>query len=136
MQLLAVACLSLAAKMEEINVPLTVDLQVNETFIQNWDICHVNSSFLELDYVVTFEFVEQVGDPKFVFEGKTIQRMELLVLSTLKWRMQAYTLYTFIDHFVRTMNGDQIPSRPLISRSMQLILSIIRGLNLTLSLWI
>ncbi|XP_009614641.1 cyclin-D4-1 isoform X1 [Nicotiana tabacum] len=96
-QLLAVACLSLAAKMEEINVPLTVDLQV--------------------------------GDPKFVFEGKTIQRMELLVLSTLKWRMQAYTLYTFIDHFVRTMNGDQIPSRPLISRSMQLILSIIRGID-------
>ncbi|OIT03101.1 PREDICTED: cyclin-D4-1-like [Nicotiana attenuata] len=96
-QLLAVACLSLAAKMEEINVPLTVDLQV--------------------------------GDPKFVFEGKTIQRMELLVLSTLKWRMQAYTPCTFIDYFVRKMNGDQIPSRPLISRSIQLILSIIKGID-------
>ncbi|KAF2322150.1 hypothetical protein GH714_007906 [Hevea brasiliensis] len=49
-QLLAVACVSLAVKMEEANVPLSVDLQV--------------------------------GEPKFVFEAKTIQRMELLVLST------------------------------------------------------
>ncbi|KAF6165628.1 hypothetical protein GIB67_020014 [Kingdonia uniflora] len=30
MQLLAVACLSLAAKMEEIEVPLSVDLQVRD----------------------------------------------------------------------------------------------------------
>ncbi|MCD7470270.1 hypothetical protein HAX54_009994 [Datura stramonium] len=96
-QLLAVACLSLAAKVEEINVPSIVDLQV--------------------------------GDPKFVFEGKTIQRMELLVLSTLKWRMQAYTPCTFIDYFVRKMNGDQIPSGPMISKSLQLILSSIRGID-------
>ncbi|XP_055810962.1 cyclin-D4-1-like [Solanum dulcamara] len=96
-QLLAVACLSIAAKMEEIHVPLIVDLQV--------------------------------GNPKFVFEGKTIQRMELSVLSTLKWRMQAYTPCTFIDYFVRKMNGDQIPSEHLISKSMQLILSSIRGID-------
>ncbi|XP_060213141.1 cyclin-D4-1-like [Lycium barbarum] len=96
-QLLAVACLSLAAKMEEINVPSTVDLQV--------------------------------GDTKFMFEGKVIQRMELLVLSTLNWRMQAYTPCTFIDYFVRKMNGDQIPSRPLICKSVQLILSSIRGID-------
>ncbi|CAN4097317.1 unnamed protein product [Withania somnifera] len=96
-QLLAVACLSLAAKVEEITVPLLLDLQV--------------------------------GDPKFVFEGKTIQRMELLILSTLKWRMQAYTPCSFIDYFVRKMNGDQIPSGPMISKSVQLILSFIRGID-------
>ncbi|KAK4716854.1 hypothetical protein R3W88_015192 [Solanum pinnatisectum] len=96
-QLLAVACLSIAAKMEEIHVPLIVDLQV--------------------------------GNPKFVFEGKTIQRMELLVLSTLKWRMLAYTPCTFIDYFVRKMNDDQIPSERLISKAMQLILSSIRGID-------
>ncbi|KAF8377345.1 hypothetical protein HHK36_030722 [Tetracentron sinense] len=59
MQLLGVACLSIAAKMEETEMPLSVDLQVGET--------------------------------KFVFEARTIKRMELLVLSTLKWRMQAIT---------------------------------------------
>ncbi|XP_056857180.1 cyclin-D3-3-like, partial [Raphanus sativus] len=50
-QLTAVACLSLAAKVEEIRVPLLLDLQV--------------------------------GEARYVFEAKTIQRMELLILSTL-----------------------------------------------------
>ncbi|KAK9285635.1 hypothetical protein L1049_024833 [Liquidambar formosana] len=96
-QLLAVACLSLAAKMEETRVPQSVDLQV--------------------------------GEPKFVFEAKTIQRMELLVLSTLKWRMQAFTPCSFIDYFLTKINDDQHPLRSLISRSLQLILSTIKGID-------
>ncbi|KAG5583000.1 hypothetical protein H5410_053627 [Solanum commersonii] len=52
-----------------------------------------------------------VGNPNFVFEGKTIQRMEPLVLTTLKWRMLAYTPCTYIDYFVRKMNDLTIPSR-------------------------
>ncbi|KAF6160669.1 hypothetical protein GIB67_002734 [Kingdonia uniflora] len=97
MQLLAVTCLSLAAKMEEIEVPLTLDLQVEES--------------------------------KFVFEARTIQRMELLVLSTLKWRMQAVTPFSFIDHFLWKINGDQSPSLSSISRSIELILSTIKGID-------
>ncbi|KAI7734836.1 hypothetical protein M8C21_030678 [Ambrosia artemisiifolia] len=50
-QLLSVACLSLAAKMEEPEVPLLLDLQVSE--------------------------------PRFIFEPKTIQRMELWVMKKL-----------------------------------------------------
>ncbi|XP_059643154.1 cyclin-D4-1-like [Cornus florida] len=97
-QLLAVACLSLATKMEETKVPITVDLQV--------------------------------GEPKYVFEGKTIQRMELLVLNTLNWRMQACTPCSFIDYFLRKINGtDQLPSGPLISRSIRLILTTIKGID-------
>ncbi|KAA8546743.1 hypothetical protein F0562_003172 [Nyssa sinensis] len=96
-QLLAVACLSLATKVEETKVPMTVDLQV--------------------------------GEPKFVFEGKTIQRMELLVLSALKWRMQACTPCSFIDYFLRKINDDQFPSGSLISRSVQLILRTIKGID-------
>nr|CAD43141.1 cyclin D2 [Daucus carota] len=97
-QLLAVACLSLAAKMEEVNVPLTVDLQV--------------------------------ADPKFVFEAKTIKRMELLVLSTLKWRMQACTPCSFIDYFLRKINNaDALPSGSLIDRSIQFILKTMKGID-------
>ncbi|KAH9690485.1 Cyclin N-terminal domain-containing protein [Citrus sinensis] len=86
MQLLAVACLSLAAKMEETEVPLCLDLQV--------------------------------GQSKFLFEAKTIQRMELLVLSTLKWRMQAITPFSFLDYFTRKITDDdddhhQTPLRAL-----------------------
>ncbi|KAL5844425.1 hypothetical protein ACOSQ4_010383 [Xanthoceras sorbifolium] len=101
MQLLAVACLSLAAKMEETEVPLSLDLQV--------------------------------GDSKFLFEARTIQRMELLVLSTLKWRMQAVTPFSFIDYFIHKINDDdddQIPLSTLVLRSIQLIISTTKGIDL------
>ncbi|KAL5558536.1 hypothetical protein UlMin_034747 [Ulmus minor] len=97
MQLLAVACLSLAAKMDETEVPFSLDLQVAES--------------------------------KFVFEAKTIQRMELLVLSTLKWRMQAVTPFSYIDYFLHKINDDQIPHRASILRSIQLILSTNKGID-------
>ncbi|KAJ6337609.1 hypothetical protein OIU76_007315 [Salix suchowensis] len=96
MQLLAVACLSIAAKMEETDVPLSLDLQV--------------------------------GESSFVFEARTIQRMELLVLTTLGWRMQAITPFTFIDYFLSKINNDQTPPKSLILQSIHLILSTIRGI--------
>ncbi|KAM7257546.1 hypothetical protein ACFE04_013287 [Oxalis oulophora] len=98
MQLLAVACLSLAAKLDEAETPLSIDLQV--------------------------------GQAKFVFEAKTIQRMELLVLSTLRWRMQAVTPFSFLDYFLSKINDEQKPLRPLIKRSVKLISSIIKGIDL------
>lgn len=96
-QLLAVSCLSLAAKVEETDVPLSLDLQV--------------------------------GEAKYVFEARTIQRMELLVLSTLRWRMQAVTPFSFIDYFLCKINGEQTPIRTSISRSIQLILCTIKGID-------
>ncbi|XP_059624752.1 cyclin-D2-1-like [Cornus florida] len=66
-QLLSVACLSLAAKMEETRVPLLLDLQVLE--------------------------------PKFMFKPKTVQRMELLVMAALKWRLCVITPFDFLDYF-------------------------------------
>ncbi|MBA0734997.1 hypothetical protein Gogos_018882, partial [Gossypium gossypioides] len=65
-QLAAVACLSLAAKVEETQVPILLDLQVEES--------------------------------NYVFDSKTIQRMELLVLSTLQWRMNPITPISFFNH--------------------------------------
>ncbi|KAJ9545358.1 hypothetical protein OSB04_025065 [Centaurea solstitialis] len=90
MQLLAVSCLSLAAKMEETELPLILDFQV--------------------------------GGSRFVFEAKTIQKMELLVLTTLKWRMQAVTPFSFIHDFLWKVNDGQPTSKSLILRSTQLIL--------------
>ncbi|XP_075096985.1 cyclin-D4-1 isoform X2 [Nicotiana tabacum] len=96
-QLLAIACLSLAAKMEETIVPLSLDLQIKEA--------------------------------RFVFEARTIQRMELLILSTLKWRMHAITPFTFIDYFIRKINGDQIASRSLITKAVKVILRTLKGIH-------
>ncbi|XP_019438516.1 PREDICTED: cyclin-D2-1-like isoform X3 [Lupinus angustifolius] len=97
MQLLAVACLSLAAKIDECDVPMIVDLQF--------------------------------GESKFVFEAKAIQRMELLVLSTLNWRMQSITPFSFIDLFLYKINDDQSQLRSSILQSTQLILSTARGID-------
>ncbi|KAJ0786416.1 putative cyclin domain-containing protein [Helianthus annuus] len=102
MQLLSVTCLSLAAKVEETEIPTILDLQV--------------------------------GESRFVFEAKTIQKMELIVLSTLKWRMQSVTPFSFIDSFIRKVNDDgqsqsQTNLRSLILRSTQIILGLIQGIE-------
>ncbi|KAG7571753.1 Cyclin-like [Arabidopsis suecica] len=94
-QLLAVSCLSLAAKMEETDMPQIVDLQVE--------------------------------DPKFVFEAKTIKRMELLVLNTLNWRLQALTPFSFIDYFVDKISGHV--SENLIYRSSRFILNTTKAIE-------
>lgn len=96
-QLVAIACLSMAAKIEEVNVPSTLDLQA--------------------------------GVPKFLFEAKTIQRMEILVLNSLNWRIKAYTPCNFIDYYLRKMNEGGFPLGPLIGRSLGIILTTIEGIE-------
>lgn len=68
LQLLSVACLALAAKMEERKVPLLLDLQVIES--------------------------------RFLFKPKTVQRMELLVMASLKWRLRTITPFDFVHLFI------------------------------------
>ncbi|CAH8320443.1 unnamed protein product [Eruca vesicaria subsp. sativa] len=99
MQLLAVACLSLAAKLEETCVP-------------------------------KFLTVLQVGHPQFLFEAKTIQRMELLVVSKLKGSLRAITPCSYISYFLRKMSkSDQEPSNTLVSRSLQVLASKTKGID-------
>ncbi|MBA0730482.1 hypothetical protein Golax_025781 [Gossypium laxum] len=79
-QLAAIACLSLAAKVEETQVPLLLDLQVEES--------------------------------RYVFEPKTVQRMEILVLSTLQWKMNPVTPLSFLDYIARRLGlKDHLYSR-------------------------
>ncbi|CAL0300341.1 unnamed protein product [Lupinus luteus] len=92
-QLVAVTCISLAAKVEETQVPLLLDLQVQDT--------------------------------KYVFEAKTIQRMELLVLSTLKWKMHPVTPLSFLDHIIRRLGLKTNLHWEFLRRSEHLILSVL-----------
>ena len=68
-RLAAVACVALAAKVEETRVPVLLDLQL----------CAAESA----------------GDAD-VFDAKTVRRMELLVLSALAWRMHPVTPFSFL----------------------------------------
>ncbi|XP_057542241.1 cyclin-D4-2-like [Amaranthus tricolor] len=102
-QLLAVACLSIAVKLEETSVPQSVGFQV--------------------------------GDPKFVFEAKTIQRMELFVLDTLNWKMNAVTPCSFLDYSLKKLcdahneNTYLSSSSNVVNRSMELISCTIKGID-------
>ncbi|KAG6705420.1 hypothetical protein I3842_07G178200 [Carya illinoinensis] len=94
-RLLSVACLSLAAKMEELKVP-------------------VLSEYLLEDYN---------------FDSEVIQRMELLVLSTLEWRMCSITPFPFLYFFINKFYEESPPSN-IVSRTVQIILAIMREVNL------
>uniref|UniRef100_A0A0D9VUU1 Uncharacterized protein n=1 Tax=Leersia perrieri TaxID=77586 RepID=A0A0D9VUU1_9ORYZ len=95
-QLLIVACLSVAAKMEETTVLSTVDLQV-------------------------------FSSPEYVFDAKTIRRMETVILTTLKWRMQAVTPFSYIDHFLHKINEGKPLTCELVSRCTELILGTMKA---------
>ncbi|ESQ31209.1 hypothetical protein EUTSA_v10004441mg [Eutrema salsugineum] len=92
-QLVAVACLSLAAKVEEIHVPLLIDLQVEEA--------------------------------RYIFEAKTIQRMELLILTTLQWRMHPVTPISFFDHIVRRFGSKCHQQLDFFRKCERLLISVI-----------
>ncbi|KAK1422221.1 hypothetical protein QVD17_25187 [Tagetes erecta] len=70
-QLVAVSCLSIAAKVDETRVPLLQHLQ-------------------EVD-----------GISGYVFEAKTVHKMEVLVLSTLEWKMNPVTPISFVEYVTR-----------------------------------
>ncbi|KAF5741044.1 cyclin-D1-1-like [Tripterygium wilfordii] len=94
MQLLSVACLSLAAKMEEPLVPSLLDLQVEGA--------------------------------KYIFEPRTIRRMEFLVLSVLDWRLRSITPFTFISFFACKLDPTGNYVAFLIKRATEIIFSNIQ----------
>ncbi|OVA11277.1 Cyclin [Macleaya cordata] len=103
LQLLSVACLSLAAKMEELRVPSLFDIQV----------------------------VKSTSN-KCYFESKAIRRMEFLVLSTLDWRLRSITPFHFIDFFANKVDSSSSRTflKFLVSQATQIILATMRDLNL------
>ncbi|KAF5461934.1 hypothetical protein F2P56_017992 [Juglans regia] len=95
-RLLSVACLSLAAKMEEVKVPAL-------------------SEYLLEDYN---------------FDSKVIQRMELLVLSTLEWRMCSITPFAFLYFFLTKLCDIESPPSNIVSRTVEIMLALMREVNL------
>ncbi|PPR98160.1 hypothetical protein GOBAR_AA22513 [Gossypium barbadense] len=45
----------------------------------------------------------QAEETKYVLEAKTIQRMEILVLSSLQWKMNPITPFSFLDYITRRL---------------------------------
>ncbi|KAJ4828702.1 hypothetical protein Tsubulata_039231 [Turnera subulata] len=94
-RLLCLACLSLAAKMEECRVPPLTEFPLEE----------------------------------YCFESKTIQRMELLVLSALDWKMRLVTPFAYVHYFIHKIYGES-RSQETASKVVELIVAIIKDINL------
>lgn len=70
---------------------------------------------------------------EYSFEGNVIQRMELLVLNTLEWKMSCATPFTYLNYFTTKFCG-QFRHKELINRAVELILAVMGG-NLYLYGW-
>lgn len=92
--MLSVACLILAAKMEECEVPLFTYFPV----------------------------------PDYEFDSKLIQRMELLVLISLEWKMRLVTPFDFLPFFLSKL-CHQNASTNLVSRATDLVFALIKGIK-------
>ncbi|XP_042500815.1 cyclin-D1-1 [Macadamia integrifolia] len=71
----------------------------------------------------------QVEGAKFIFEGKTIRRMELLVLSALDWRLRSVTPFDFITFFAHKVDLTATFIALLVSRATYTILTTIREIK-------
>ncbi|XP_072072499.1 cyclin-D3-1-like isoform X2 [Arachis hypogaea] len=69
-----------------------------------------------------FAKVAWVEDKKHVFKAKTIKKMEILVLSTLEWKMNPPTPLSFIDYITRRLKCFQF-----LNTCQSLLLSLLPG---------
>ncbi|CAK8539639.1 unnamed protein product [Lathyrus sativus] len=93
-QLLSVACLSIAAKMEEQRVPLLSEYPI-----------------------------------EFRFENKVIKNMEILILTTLEWKMGLPTPFAFLHYFFTKFCNESRPET-IISKATQHIVTLVKDFNL------
>ncbi|KAH9602711.1 hypothetical protein KSS87_017507 [Heliosperma pusillum] len=64
-------------------------------------------------------------DCKYIFEAKTIKRMELLILSTLEWNMNAVTPFSYFGYLICKLNLKNYVQCEISSKWQTLILSAI-----------
>ncbi|XP_022741781.1 cyclin-D4-1-like [Durio zibethinus] len=69
----------------------------------------------------------QIIKPRFLFKPKTVQRMELLVMKTLNWRLRTITPFDFVYYFIARIscinNSQQNSQSDIFSCASDLIIS-------------
>lgn len=66
-------------------------------------------------------------DSRYVFEAKTIKRMEILVLSTLGWKMNPVTPLSFLDYITRRLGLKDYLCWEFLRRCERILLSVLAG---------
>ncbi|CAK9182493.1 unnamed protein product [Ilex paraguariensis] len=121
--------------------PLTAYLSVNyfDRFLYSRRLPHTNGWPLQLLSVTCLSLAAkmeeplvpslldlQVGGAKYIFEPRTIRRMEFLVLGVLDWRLRSITPFTFMGFFAYKLDPTGTYTGFLISRATGIILSTIQ----------
>ncbi|KAI3958928.1 hypothetical protein MKX01_023604 [Papaver californicum] len=101
-RLLSIASLSLAAKMEECEVPL----------------------------LSKFNSEQELN-----FESNTIQKMELMILTTLEWKMNSMTPFSYLHYFISNFSNESrrrpsLAANDLLSKSIELVFAFTKEINL------
>jgi hypothetical protein len=71
--------------------------------------------------------MSQVLSEKYRFDLDAIQRMEIYILDSLNWRMQAVTPFSYINYFVDKFTDGKPLSCGFISRCTEIILGSLEG---------
>uniref|UniRef100_A0A6N2KH79 Cyclin C-terminal domain-containing protein n=1 Tax=Salix viminalis TaxID=40686 RepID=A0A6N2KH79_SALVM len=75
---------------------------------------------LHTDYSTDLRLGDEAG---FIFDNKTINRMELLILDTLDWRMRSITPFSFLHFFISLSQlKDPALAQALKGRATEIIL--------------
>ncbi|XP_019444922.1 PREDICTED: cyclin-D5-1-like isoform X2 [Lupinus angustifolius] len=94
-KLLSVACLSLAAKMEEQNVPS----------------------------------LSEYPSEEYRFQNRVIKNMEIMILSTLEWKMGSVTPFPYLHYFVTKFCPGSRPET-IITKAIDYIVALVKDINL------
>lgn len=70
----------------------------------------------------------QLFESRFVFEPETIQRMEILVMATLNWRLRSITPFDYLHSFISKLPISTPPSQ-IYSASSDLIIGTTRVID-------
>ncbi|KAK8354477.1 hypothetical protein V6Z11_A05G222700 [Gossypium hirsutum] len=87
------------------------------------------TAYLSMIYFDRFLSIKSIATEEFNFESKTIQRMELLVLNTLEWRLSSATPFAFLNFFIKKMCKIS-PRDHFISITVHLIFLTMKEINL------
>ena len=75
--------------------------------------------------------MKQGEEAGFIFDTQTINRMELLILDALNWRMRSITPFSFVHFFISLFElNDPSSSQPLKDRATEIIFKAQNGNSL------
>ncbi|KAK8656573.1 hypothetical protein V6N13_098520 [Hibiscus sabdariffa] len=79
---------------------MLISVSDDKLFVQSHSKFDPFKSYLAVNYLDRFLSSQaMLGDGGFVFDAKTIERMEYAILGALKWRMRSITPFSFIPFF-------------------------------------